>query len=492
MRRRIFFDLFFIFVFVTSFLIRLLIISDNNLAFTSDQARDMIAIRAIVHDLDIPLIGPITGIPGLYLGPFWFFFNVIPFVISGGSPTSLLIWQIVWLELSVAFLYWYFRNTKPTFALLSSSLLLLSPIFFYISRYSFNPHLLPAFLIFFFILLDSFAKKKKAFKSLLLGLVVGLSLQLEAATAIVLLPVVIFFLYKDKNHLLYFLFTFLLTLLPQLLFELRHNFLMTKVFLDQLTGKNDVIQNTLQFKPLIYDRLNSLKYLAAQTFPLLHYLTVLLFTIGTFIYSRKRKQDVFIKANLLFFIFFYLLFLVFPHPLKTWYLYALVLPIVFVISDLLEDFQRPAIIFLVVILAASLLQQKNQISAASSLDPSNLNNRLKTVEKVYELANGDGFNLYNYTPSVYDYPYQYLFWWQGREYGYHPAKITYQDNVPEYIPNNDRLLNLKKEATQTFFIVEENKTQEANLWLNQFELTDPLRLDLPWQTTIIRIKDDEN
>lgn len=482
-----FYSLLFIAIFLITLLLRLLLLSNNNTAFTSDQARDMLAIRGIVTGNDLPLIGPITGIPGLYLGPFWFFFNTLPFIITGGDPVSLVIWQILWFQFSALILYLYFRQSKPTFALLSSSLVLLSPLYFYTSRYFFNPHLLPAFTIFFLILLDSIVKKPTVIKSITLGLTVGISLQLEAAIAIVYLPVAILFLLKNKKSLFYFFVTFVLTLLPQILFELRHDFLMTKVFLDQLTGKNDVIQNTLGFNQLISDRLNSLKYLWDESLPVPHYFTSILFLLG--IYHLKKKASVFLLASFLIFLLFYLLFLIYPHPLKSWYLYPLALPTIFVISSLITNkvsyLLLPSIILTAIL---SFTQQYKLIETNSqnpSLDPSNLNNRLQTVAKVYELAQGKGFNLYNFAPSVYDYPYQYLFWWQGNQRSYHPAKITYQDNVPEYIPNNDQYLELKKPAEVNFYLLEESTTPAADLWLNQFTLCKPSRLDLPWQTTII-------
>ncbi len=502
MKKTFFYHLFFITIFVSTFLIRLLLIKNSNLAFTSDQARDMIAIRAIVHHFDLPLIGPITGIPGLYLGPFWFFFNIIPFVVSGGHPASLVIWQILWLHLSTTVLYFYFYKKNPVFALLSASLYLLSPFAFYTSRYSFNPHLLPAFTIFFFILLDSLlsapAKGKKHSsadrvwkKTFLLGLLIGLSLQLEAATAIVFIPITVIFLLKNKPNLILAFIALFGTLLPQIIFEFRHHFIMTKVVIDQFTGKNDVIQNTLGFNDLIIDRFNSLRQIFTGTLPLPYFLTIIL--IITAIYQSKTKDllksKVFTSASFLVLIFFYLLFFLYPHPIKSWYLYPLSLPIIFLISTKLSKIPQLALIFLLLILPLSLSRQYQayQISQNNpSLDPSNLNNRLQTIDKVYELADGQGFAIYNYLPSIYDYPYQYLFWWRGKKYNYHPEKITYQDNVPEYIPNNNSFLILKKPAQTTFLIIEEPESKSAKSWLEQFNLCQINESVLAWDTKIIQ------
>jgi len=60
-----------------------------------------------------------------------------------------------------------------------------------------------------------------------------------------------------------------------------------------------------------------------------------------------------------------------------------------------------------------------------------------TVCRVYQQADGQGFNLYSYIPSVYDYPNQHVFWWYGtKKYGYQPADVSYLPNQPEYIKDN--------------------------------------------------------
>ena len=59
-----------------------------NFPFTMDQSRDMLDIRQIVVSLHPTLIGPTTSINGVFLGPFYYYFNVIPYFLSGGDPAS--------------------------------------------------------------------------------------------------------------------------------------------------------------------------------------------------------------------------------------------------------------------------------------------------------------------------------------------------------------------------------------------------------------------
>src|SRR5688572_22236866 len=61
-------------------------IFDNAFAFTYDVGRDMLALADIVHHHNIPFIGPTTGLPGLFYGPWWYYFLVPAFVIGSGNP----------------------------------------------------------------------------------------------------------------------------------------------------------------------------------------------------------------------------------------------------------------------------------------------------------------------------------------------------------------------------------------------------------------------
>jgi hypothetical protein len=107
-----------------------------------------------------------------------------------------------------------------------------------------------------------------------------------------------------------------------------------------------------------------------------------------------------------------------------------------------------------------------------SLDKSNLRNEIETIDWVYQKAQGKGFKAYNYIPSVYDFPYQYLYWWHGtKEYGYQPDVVTYLDNVPEYIKDNDKFFNAKKKAEEgiIFLIYEQDENQQRlDAWLGNF------------------------
>src|SRR3989344_2390151 len=77
-----------------SFFLRLLAIANYNFAFTWDQARDLIDLRRLVFGHTPLLVGPTTGLTGVFVGPFWYYFNAPPFFLSQGDPSSVVIWLI--------------------------------------------------------------------------------------------------------------------------------------------------------------------------------------------------------------------------------------------------------------------------------------------------------------------------------------------------------------------------------------------------------------
>src|SRR3989344_2165305 len=105
-RKNILIAAIFIVIFIISLLLRFLTVLNYNFPFTMDQGRDMLDIRNVVNGLNPTLIGPTTSINGVYLGPFWYYFNVIPYLVGQGDPATLVYWMIAWYMLA-GFLFYF-------------------------------------------------------------------------------------------------------------------------------------------------------------------------------------------------------------------------------------------------------------------------------------------------------------------------------------------------------------------------------------------------
>ena len=101
--------------------------------------------------------------------------------------------------------------------------------------------------------------------------------------------------------------------------------------------------------------------------------------------------------------------------------------------------------------------------------------------------------MYTYLPSIYDYPYQYLFWWYGlKEYDFLPIDYAYAPDKPEYISNKESFSatedNLKKrENSNLVFLIKEPDHKFTSFgWEGEFvkletvekQMIGPIEIDI--------------
>lgn len=507
-----------ILVIFLSSLLMILPVLNHNFPFTTDQGRDMLDLREIVIGKKFRLIGPTTSINGVYLGPFYYYFNVIPFVLGSGDPQYLVFWNILCF-LSFPFIFWFLNYKRNwSLALIFPIIFLFAPANFYAARYFWSANPMPYITGFYFLSLVFFLNKPTPRKGLFLGIISGLSMQFESAFGLLFFPFALFNSIITKKGLqpsVNLCLGFLLTLLPQILFEFKHSFIMTKTFISEVSGTSAILGDKLSFPRSLLSHLESFRQFSDQIFGLPpNYSLVLLITSVLFLsyLTYKKRLDDWSKhyfLTSLFFILFAFFFYSFYHyQIKGWYLLGLRIPYIISLSLLFTKLLSSKILFktsllkllvpIVVVLllvyssVSTFIFQSKFIPKNSGVrtdDRSNLRNELETIDWVYQKAEGRGFRAYNYIPSVYDYPYQYLYWWYGfKKYGYHPETISYLDNVPEYIPGNKLFItNSKKTQDNLIFLIYEDDEikRREYAWLGSF--TTYCSLDIykfDFQTTV--------
>ncbi len=354
--------------------------------------------------------------------------------------------------------------------------------------------------------------KKTLPKAFLTGLIAGAVFQIEAAFGIFLAPfAILFLLYRKSNiKIIFFLFSgFSTTLIPQFLFELRHNFVMTHTFLNEITGASSILGDKLSIPNTLISHFLNFTYITHGFFILPNLFSqyfFLLALIYLFIKLRNHKftenMSLVFLLSIIFIIFAYFFYSFYLYPIKGWYLNGLYIPfaiiLAFFFKDLLESSKKlvsiSSLVLILGLLFINIFSQINQIpqdSTTRSGDRSNIRNELEAIDWVYQKANGQGFKVFNYIPSVYDYPYQYLFWWYGEsKYGYRPTVISYLENVPEYIQNNTSFLTNTRSLNNnypTFLIMEKDHDMPIRqyAWLGNFTKLCKLESKIfPWETEI--------
>jgi 4-amino-4-deoxy-L-arabinose transferase-like glycosyltransferase len=424
-----------LFVILVSLFLRLFKLNQL-LGFWYDQGRDALVIWRFFHEGKFFLIGPVTGIEGIFLGPFYYWLLTPLYFLGGGSPVFVAA-ILGWLStLGVVLIY---LMGKEVFGrevdLIAAILFGISYYIVTFSRWLANPQPLPLFsLLLIFCLLKIYQGKEKLW--LLLGLLTGLALQLEAAGAIFFLPAIFCVVIwrrkaiKSWRLILFGFLIFLITLLPQLIFNFRHQGILFEVFRKFLTQQKafrisiwEILQSRLStYYDVFFDKLfvgwGSGKFFSANFFG------VLLFFFREKLFGDKKNiLWLGLLTPLLGFLFYQgnfgyvwdyyfagvLLIFLLLFASALGYLWksgklGKIIGLSFLTCFLLINGQRLAIYY------------KTGIGIT-------LRSQLWAIDWIYKDAQKENFNIDVYVPPVIPYAYDYLFKWYGKDkYHFEPVE----------------------------------------------------------------------
>ena len=419
----------------------------NSFAFTYDVGRDMLELWNIAYLHKIPLIGATTGLPGVFYGPWWYFFLTPFFFIFSGNPQGLALMMSLVGIASIFLGFMLGRKIGGSFLGLSlAALISTSPVFISLSAQIWNPNVAPLFVLLILVVLHKIYSSDKANKLkyyFLLGLLLVLVIDLEIIFGLLLSLGIIISVILIVNKRIplkgvaSFVLGWLVILLPRIVFELRHGFLMTKSFFAFFfTATSSKQINTPLPNPfidkfgVIFSQFNST--LAANNRWL--GLIVLIYVVfSTVLFYKKSEENIrnFIKTSVVVILVFLTGTIFFNHDI--WPHYLVGVPVFYILlcgigfynlGKRLSGFVIPAIIIVVLFILnlnpAMVFQSLTQPLWEG--DDSVYRNQLAVVDYVYKQANGKSFKFVVYTPGVNDYVYKYLFKWYGPwKYHYSPT-----------------------------------------------------------------------
>lgn len=423
----------------------------QSFAFTYDVGRDLLAVSDIINLGKIPLIGQTTGLPGLFYGPWWYYILTPSFILASGNPVGVAFFMSISGIATIVLGFKLGKNISGVaFGLIFASFLSLSPTMIAVASQIWNPNLIPLFIVIFMYCLHSIfvcleqKKEIRGFYLLALGILLGLILDSEIVFGLLFLLgaiiSIIIFLRKRlklKDYSL-FILGFSIILSPRILFELRHDFLMTNSLLSFI-GKTFTSSEGSQgfFTPI--NSFIALSNLWMETVSkgslalgfILFFLTVI--ALVYFYKELKKEEKFFLSSNLIIILTFLTGLSFFPGDI--WGHYIVGIPVLYIfilsfaISKSLQNFKQIRF-FIVVLVIVCLMLYVNPIQAIRRYqaplwegDASLYRNQLAVVDNIYKQANGKEFNYVLYTPPVHDFTYKYIFLWYGKEhYGYTPKK----------------------------------------------------------------------
>lgn len=466
--------------------VRILITADGNFIFHMDNARDMVDIREMVVLHKLRLIGPTSGIEGVFTGPSWYYLAAVPFILSSGDPYASILLQIVFWAIGGFFLLNLVKRWGWGVILIVSSIWIASDLVLLNSQHSLSPNPIIFLMPLFIFLLERFGKNPTQLNNLLVWLLAGLFFQLEMAFGIFMPAVIIvawFGMKKKKwSFILSGMTVFVLTLLPQVVFDLRHSFLMTHALANYLQSPHGNNAGWWQRTVSLIGTYRSMYWGLMMNWNILAWGALLLIA-GILARGWKKYawgKDGLIRISLLVLIIPFLGYLILPIKVMAWHIQASMSVMLILLGYSLGRVGQLGrwgkwggygIALVVTIYSVYHLYTGffNPLTPKNS--PALFRNEQAAVDLVYTQAQGKGFKVYAYLPSVIDYPYQYLFWWRGlKQYGYLPQDYAYLPKQPEYISFKEQLTGSKNvESSDLVFLIKEPDTRgERHLWENSF------------------------
>lgn len=475
-------------ILIIGILLRLDFTADNRFLFNMDNARDMVDVREMVVLKKLRLIGPTSAIEGFYNGPFWYYLLAIPFILSGGNPYASILMEISLWVIGGFFLLKLVARWGRWLIIPIGAIWVASNYIVLTNLYAFNPNPIPLLTPLFIYLFIEYLNKSKPLFIIFVWFLAGLFFNFEMNFGVFTPAIIIVSLLltkklkflKDK----YFwigVVVFIATLLPQLLFDFRHQFIMSKSVIKFLSEDKQTSFDILRKIQIVSESFYNVFVATLMNRKILS-LGILLLAIPVFKkFLSKDNRDILVTVCLVYTFLPFLIFLIAPVTPSPWHLGGEVVASLILIAFMLSKFWQMNFLGKLLSLFLSLLLVLYPTLEVSNyflknrqnpnLDPSLLKNELQAIDFVYTFAKGQNFKVYTYLPSVYDYPYQYLFWWIGlKKYGYIPGEYVYSPNKPQYIPSQDKFQGEKDNFSGLVFLIKEpDRIGYRTAWENDYK-----------------------
>jgi len=211
--------------------------------FLGDQGRDAIIIKRIITGEHFPAIGAPTSVGQVYLGPFYYYFIAPWLLLFKFQPIGLAFGVAVYSSFYLLVNYFIVKELfNKKIALISTIFLSFSSVLIDFSRFSWNPNLLPLFVLLTIYFAIKSLQTNKWHYFFLLGAFLSFSIQLHYLALFLIPAIGIIFLsslYKKSvkqlisqfHNFLISVLSFIIFSSPLIIFDLRHNFLNSKLFL---------------------------------------------------------------------------------------------------------------------------------------------------------------------------------------------------------------------------------------------------------------------
>ncbi len=446
----------------------------RDFVFVYDQGRDALEVARILSG-NLTLIGPTTGLFGVFLGPLHYYMLTPLYVLGGGNPIVPAYAFVLFSALTIIPIFFFARKISGiTAGILASLFYAFSFVQWQYSRWLSNPTNLPlASILMFLCILKALETKRKRW-FMLVGLLLGICMQLESANAVFLIPTVITVflieyalsgklnrlvsrLWSDRKLFLLAMAGFGITLVPQALFELLHGFPLTRSLIKafQTTHRVGVLENLSRRAQLLFDLYSRGWFWRAPW----RHLALAIVGSGSLVVAwasriRLLKLQVF-RILLVWFVIPLIFHLTYTGNYGNFWDYYLIgqyVPLYILISVILvAGLAHRRILIKFLSLGLLLLASFGVVIPNTSewlrlpvpyTERISLSLQLDAIKWVESEAGKGAFGMWAYTPSAQDDTYKYLFSYMARYNGVspveHPESTKFMFLIVEDDPGNPK------------------------------------------------------
>ena len=405
----------------------------GNIFFGPEQGNDFKIIRDIALSHKFTLIGPKTDIAGVYHGPIFYYLAIIPFLFSHGDPYIIALFFIAIQSFSVLAIYLVSKELTESrrISVLSAILFAVSFGSISYSRWISGQNLTIPLSAFFFYFLLRFLKGDS--KSLfLVAVTFGLMGQAEFINFLLAssvgLTVVLYNFKKVWMHskvvlLASFIIALIFSIGNFFLFDLRHNFLITKSLMGLIGGTSGYFMPLSQSIRSSYSMFveSSMNTLGLPNVLITNVILVSIFGVLLLNFRKKPMYHI-----LLFWLLIpNIVLMIMKHgALEQLYVIlvaGLIIGVSIVIDFIWENIHPTIGIFAAVLLIStnvwlwfSYAPTNTRLFFQSTQPKLTYKDQLNAVDYVYAKANGRPFFFQAYTiPYFWQDGWEYIFWQRG-------------------------------------------------------------------------------
>ncbi len=420
-------------------------ILNKNPIFLLDQGRDYLAVKKIVTESNLTLIGAEIGsgmaqFQGIFHGPFYFYLLSIPFMLFNGNPYGGLLLMFIFGMLSITTGYIFAKKILGDLGGIVMALLVAaSPPLISQSRFVWSPHPSTLFILlaFYFIYLIPLKKYKYIFlASFFTGFVYNFEFAIVVPMSVALfLYSLLVFKFRDIKPYIFSLAGFLIAFLPLLIFEFRHGFRALQGVVDYLSSSQ--VGSFLQIDKLYYN-LSWFFYNVLDSFPrqeIVSFVLIFLVSVVALLYFGITEKNSGIKNFLKYLLILIIVTFLTQYSIRThifeYYLihlnlvYIFLFSYIFIVSYQKKEIKLQFILssFFALFLFYAVLNgystfQRDFFDHGGMVK---MKGKIEVIDYIYRDAKKEKFGLLVFSPPVYTFPYDYLIWWHGNNtYKYTP------------------------------------------------------------------------